>query len=277
MRQIVGLCVVVFLLSVRVFAQAPDDESALTPDTLRASFVDGFNTFLREEANYPALAVNPALNEVAQAIAEQIGCTSESVNLDIQDRVAALGYQVFPGDDKPRTTRLPLLPIVNLDPIAEVTDFYAADIYGTNIAQASRFYREIGVGAFPCIANAGTNAVGSNQQYALFVILGVQPNVIPVVIGNGLPTITVPDVPAMVEISIHQEDSRPRPEIFGRIDSMRLSNQAIDANTPTLLYDSIVEWTVTDCGQNTIYYELTDTQGMILRGETSVNIQCSEE
>jgi hypothetical protein len=238
-------------------------------------FVTHFNRILREQLGTRALARNDILDGVAQKIADQVGCSNAPVEFDIVREVLSAGYKAYPGDTTARTTRIPLLPIVNFRPIEEMAQFYTVDIFET-INQDGRYYREIGVGITPCNVNLGDEAVGSTQQYALFVILGSQPDVIPVVIENGSKQLTVDGVPVTVNLSIHQENSRQREGIFGRTVTMRLSNTPLDSSVEAIPYESTLTWELSTCGANTVYYELTDKNTLKVTGETSVEVVCPE-
>lgn len=281
-NKFISLLTVLFLLAVAftpVFGQ-DDTEEELDAEELKETYLAEFNRVLLEEIetqSLPPLALQPSpiLEELAQQISDEIGCSDDAITFDIQRDILELGYEAYEGDTVARTTRVPLLPIVNLRPIVEMATFFTQDIWGTNIANVR--YREIGIGVTPCIVEDGANAVGSTQQYALFVILGVQPNVVPVVIQYGLDEIEVDDVPVTVTLSVHEESSRPLGDIFGRAESMRLSSEPLTDDVEAQDYVPLVEWELTECGTNTVFYELTDREGMTLEGETSVEVVCSDE
>jgi hypothetical protein len=268
------VCLFMFcLLANPVQAQ---DRAAPDGEAMEERFLGEFNRIMRQEIGARALARNPILDEVAQEIADLLGCTDDRVEFDIQHEVAQRGYGVFPGDDRPRTTRVPLLPAVNFRPIEEMAQFYTEDIFENNINKPGRFYREIGVGVSPCIVvdEADPDLIGSTQQYGLFVILGSQPDVIPVVIENGTSSLSATEAPLTVNLSIHQENSRQQVGIFGRGDRLRLSNAPLTEDDDLENYQAGMEWEFEDCGANTLYYELTDTEGLTLEGEVSVEVLC---
>jgi hypothetical protein len=252
-----------------------EETAPLDAEAMEEAFVTTFNRILREEVGTRALARNAILDEVAQKITDAVGCSDQRVEFDIVREVLEAGYQAYPGDTTARTTRIPLLPIVNFRPIEEMAQFYTVDIFET-INQDGRYYREIGVGITLCTVNLGDEAMGSTQQYALFVILGSQPDVIPVVIENDGKQLTVDGVPVTVNLSIHQENSRQREGIFGRTVTMRLSEAPLDESVQAIPYSSTLEWEFKECGANTVYYELTDANGLTVTGETSVEVVCSE-
>jgi hypothetical protein len=272
-----GVLLVIALLLALTPAFGQDEaEEARTPEEMADAFTVEFNRVLREQFDTRALARSDILDGVATEIAEQVGCTNNRIDFDIQLEAELGGYRVYPGDNEARTTRIPLIPAVNIRPIEDMASLYAAGIFENNINQPSRFYREIGVGVSPCIAVQGPDAIGSTEQYGLFIVLGSQPDVIPVVIENGGSTIEVDAVPARVELSIHSENSRQREDIFGSTASVRLSNSPIDDDTPSSLYTPAVLWALEECGENTVYYELTDEAGLIIEGSTSVDIVCGD-
>lgn len=262
------------MVGLSTFAQEPEPER--DAETLRQVYYEEFNRVLREQYGTRALGRSPILDGIAQVLAESISCTEDPAEFDIPVMARAADYGLYEGDTAVRVTRYPLLPIVNMRSVEDMARFFTGAIFEENINQAGRFYREIGVGLQPCIAVETSGAVGSTPQYALFVILGAQPDVIPVVIENGEKELIAESLPLEVEISVHQENSRQLPGIFGRGVSLRLANEPITASTPSLAYQSAVTWQFDTCGENTLYYELTDAEGLSLEGSTSVELICPE-
>lgn len=278
MKSLGALLIVVLLMTALtpVMGQDEAEEEPLTAEEMADAFTIEFNRILREEFDARALARNELLDSVALRIAEQVGCTNERIDFDIQDEAEAAGYRLYPGDTEARTTRIPLIPAVNVRPIEEMATFYSAGIFENNINQPSRYYREIGVGVSPCTATQGPDAVGTTQQYGLFIVLGSQPDLIPVVIENDGSTLEVDSVPVTVELSVHSENSRQREGIFGTTDTVRLSNSPIEDDTPSQPYATTISWELEECGENTVYYELTDTEGLSVEGVASVEVVCGE-
>jgi hypothetical protein len=257
-------------LAMPAFAQ---DEGEMDAEALANDFLAAFNNILVEDYEARALARNEVLDGVAQELANQIGCNDERVEFDIQQSVKDAGYAAYPGENFPRTTRIPLVPAVNVRPVEEVAQFYAPDIFESNINQAGRFYREIGIGIVPCIAEEGADAVGTTQQYALFIILGSQPDVIPVVASDGSGVVEG-SAPTSVSVSIHQESTRQLPGIFGRGASIRVSPDALDDSVEAIAYGSPIEVELSECGVNDFFYELTDTNDMVIEGSFEVELVC---
>jgi hypothetical protein len=277
MKPLGALLVVILLMLALTPAMGQDDaEEPLDATEMADAFTVEFNRVLRQEFETRALARNDLLDSVALQVAEQVGCTNDRIDFDIQLEAELAGYRLYPGDNETRTTRIPLIPAVNVRPIVEMANLYSAGIFENNINQPSRYYREIGVGVSPCTAIQGPDAVGTTQQYGLFIVLGSQPDVIPVVIESGGLTLGAESVPVTVELSVHQENSRQREEIFGTTESIRLSNTEIDDDTPSQPYAPVVAWDLEECGMNTVYYELTDTEGLMVEGSTSVEVICGE-
>jgi hypothetical protein len=272
-KLMLGVVLVMVVALPFTFAQE-EETTEFDAEAAKETFYVEFNRVLREEIETRALAHSAILDEVAQTIADEIGCTEDRVDFDIKFAVADLGYEMYPGDNEVRTTRIPLLPIVNERPIEEMATFYTGDIFESNINQAGRFYREIGIGVAPCIVDLGPDSVGSTQQYTLFVILGSQPNVIPLVIENGASQITAETTPVPVTLSIHQENSRQRPGIFGRAETMRLSSTPLDDSVEAVRYEDTVAWELADCGENSVFYELTDAEGLTVEGSATVEVVC---
>lgn len=243
----------------------------------REAFLVTFNTILRTEFNSRPLAPNPILDEIAQEIAALVGCTNERVEFDIQREALRLGYEPYPDATTiARTTRVPLLPAVNTRSVEEMARIYTSDIFQNNINLSGRFYREIGIGVSPCIVATDAEVIGTTTQYGLFVILGAQPNVIPLVIENGARQLEASELPLRVTLAIHQENSRQLDGLFGIVSRMRLSNAPLTAGVLNRSYEPYVTWSLESCGENTVYYELTDTVGLQVTGETSVEVICEE-
>lgn len=256
---------VLLLLASSISAQEPSSED------IADYFFQEFNRIIRDEYEGVPLARSEILEAVAQKIAENIGCREDTIEFDIQGDAFDLGYKPYPTyGDVPRTTRVPLVPVVNSRPIESVTENYTNIIYNSNILGQGLFYREIGVGVSVCQNTR-------SPQYSLFVVLGSQPDVIPVVIENGALELEVDSVPVTVNLSIHEEKSRRSPGIFGVAMSMRFSTSPLDERVPVQDYQPHIEFELTKCGENTIYYELTDTEGVVVTGETSVELVCANE
>lgn len=250
-----------------IYGQQPDE---LDAEAMETFFAQELNRIIREQFNSPALARSETLDIVAQRIAENIGCREDTVRFDIPGDAVAQGYTPYPGYGVGRTTRVPLVPVVNNRPLDSLMRNYANVIFNSNINQAGLHYREIGVGISLC-QNTRT------PQYSLFVVLGAQPDIIPVVIENGTPTLQVESVPVTVNLSIHEENSRRAPGIFGKAASVRLSTQPLDERITAQDYAEQIPFELTECGVNTVYYELTDTEGVVVTGETSVELICGDD
>jgi|GEM_PF-5597890 len=273
----VFLSLLVLNLTLTAGAQVDNNIDGLDPDAMAEDFVQILNEYLVENEGYPALARNTILDDVALSIAESVGCTDAVIELNVQERTLEAGYAVFEGDALPRVTRNPLASIVNQSPIESVAELAVSQIYGNAIAQPGQFYREIGVGVFPCVVNEGDNAIGSNQQYALFVILGSQPNVLPVVIASGNPALDVEEAPIELTISFHEEDTRPRPDNFGQGDTLKLDDEPLTDETLEQDFESFVSWEFESCGTHTLYYEIADKNGNTLSGDVSIELVCDSE
>ncbi len=257
------LLLVCMLLLWPLLASAQTDAD----DEAREAFVVAFNTLLREEYEALPLARNEALDDLAQDIAAEVGCSDERIDFDLPEDAAERGYAPYPEETRARTTAFPLLPIVNQRPIEDMVAPYGPFIYENNINQTGRFYREIGVGVLACERPPET--------YALFVILGAQPDVIPVVIENGAGQLTVQSAPHEVTLSIHQENSRPLAGIFGSTERLRLSDEPLTESDFERNYRPTFAWTLEECGPNTVYYELIDSDELRVMGETTVELVCA--
>lgn len=263
-KAVLGIWVIFLVAGWSLPVQAQND-----PEEMKVFFVAEFNRILREDFNALPLAHNPILEDVAQDIADEIGCRDDEVQFDIQGDVTRLGYKSYPGFSIGRTTRVPLVTIVNNRPLDTLMRNYTNIIFTSNINRSGLFYREIGVGVSIC-QNTRT------PQYSLFVVLGAQPDVIPVVIENGAPTLEADSAPVTVTLSVHEENSRRAPGIFGKASTMRFSTLPLDERIPVLDYAPSAEIELTACGTNTVFYELIDTEGVTVTGETSVEVICAE-
>ncbi|HLA44686.1 MAG TPA: SH3 domain-containing protein, partial [Aggregatilineales bacterium] len=131
-------------------------------------------------------------------------------------------------------------------------------------------YREMGIGIQPCQTGAG-----ARQQYAVFMLLGSQPNVLPVVINSGEAEITAPELPLTVQLSIHDEKThlpQADEDYFGTAESMRIANHPPDDSVESRAYEPMITWELDFCGENTVYVELTDTAGHTIETTASVNL-----
>lgn len=248
----------------RLNAQSDKDNEI---EALGEEFFVAFNDVLRTEIGengVRALARNEALDTVAQRLADEAKCGTRWSGV-IPNMARDAGYGVYL-DGASRTTTGALFTISSPIPPAERARDVAEDVWETNIDPYH--YREMGVGVVPCTVGAG-----GTQQYAIFVILGSQPDVIPVVIENGATELETFAPPYRVQLSIHEENTRrpPNAEYFGKAEFMKINDGEVSAFQPRLY------WMLEECGLNTITVELTDTRGNTVVSAAEVMLKCLSE
>ncbi len=138
------------------------------------------------------LGRDATLDDVAQTIADELSATGEYVSLP---RILAdqLGYPRWP-DGGQRV----ISEAVNLIGIETPAEFAATWREPLTEILLNTFYREIGVGVATRIA-----VEGGTEQNVYVVILGAQPNVLPVIINDGAPTV----YNQQIELYIQNEQS----------------------------------------------------------------------
>lgn len=252
-----------FSIFLRPFpSQAQDPSLEATEEQLYIAI----NQMLIDNGLRP-LARNAILDSVAQTIASEVSANGEFNSLP--DRLAdQQGYLRW----SDRTQRVAGDPYVyiGVDPLDVVVTNDA--FFGSRMQEtvSSGNYREIGIAAGTRIA-----AAGGTEQSVFVVIFGAQPNTIPLIIGNGAPTVYSREV----SLYVHNEFSWQREtdgDTVVRIDTVRFANSEEELDSASSYswddLNSGVPWQLTDgFGAKTVWVELIEEDtGIILRSSTTV-------
>jgi hypothetical protein len=238
---------------------AQDDPSA-TADDLTIQL----NRRLIENGMRP-LARNETLDMIAQTIADELGATGAYTSLP---RVLAdqMDYARWP-DGGQRVINQAFNVITPESPHFFI-DMVTGDLI--NVLQ-STFYREVGVGISTRVA-----VDGGTEQNVYTIVMGAQPNILPVIVNAGSPTVYVRDINLYIhnELSLaYQTDGN----VIVRAREIRIANsegdldgaewQTWDPNNDTLA----IPWTLTqEYGNKTVWVEFMDDTGFTLRSSTTV-------
>jgi hypothetical protein len=148
-------------------------------------------------------------------------------------------------------------------------DMVVGDLVGV---LQSTFYREVGIGISTRVV-----VEGGTEQNVYTIVMGAQPNVLPIIVNAGSPTVYVRDV----NLYIHNELSlayQTDENVIVRAREIRIANsedeldtaewQTWDPNELTLA----TPWTLTqEYGDKTIWVEFMDDTGFMLRSSTTVS------
>jgi hypothetical protein len=209
------------------------------------------------------LGRNETLDQIAQVFADELGETGTytSVTNVLADE---FGYPRWP-DEGQRIINEPYNGI-GIESAAESADFWVEAIAET--LQES-FYREIGIGVSNRVA-----AAGGTVQTTYAIVLGAQPNVMPIVIGDGADTVYNPEV----ELYIHNEFTLSyfiNDEVLQRATEIRFaSSEAELADATWQLYDDLnyaVPWQLSDSfAVQEVWVELRDAKGFSVTSVATV-------
>lgn len=205
------------------------------------------------------------LDNVAQVIAEELGTTGTytSVPPVLAD---SLGYPRWP-DNGQRVISLPYNGIGIQTP-AEAADYWIEAIAET--LEESDF-REIGIGAANYVAGAG-----GTLQTAYVIVLGAQPNVIPVVINDGAARVYSSEV----ELYVHNEltlSYETDATTMQRANEVRFADSEAELEQATWqLWDDLnyaVPWQLTEgLGPKEVWVELRDAKGLSVKSVAIVEL-----
>ncbi len=251
MKNLLKLIVLVSLLLVVLPSYAQTDMDDMAAQT----YVEA-NRALIDQGLRP-LGRSEILDQVAQEIADELSATGTYASLP---RVLAdtYGYPRWP-DNGQRV----LSDAINLIGVETPTEF-AAIMQPELVDVISRsFYREMGVGYATRVA-----VEGGTEQNVYVLVLGAQPNVLPVVIGDGADVVYTRDV----EVHIHNELSlayQTDDDIIQRADNVRIANSEADLETARWFSWDVnnfaVPWTLTeDYGEKEVWAEFEDEKGVIV-------------
>ncbi|MCI0711684.1 MAG: hypothetical protein L0154_16125 [Chloroflexi bacterium] len=253
-KSILITAILLLTVIIPVHAQdGPDD-----PD----EFYVLLNQGLISEGQHP-LARSEILNEIAQTIANEVVDNGASTSFP-RELARALDYPLWP-DNSQRVISTPYVRIGILSP-QEVANLWDGPI-SANVALDG--FREVGI--------ATTSYVpvrGGNPQDVYVVVLGAQPNVIPLIINDGADVVTEQDV----ELYIHNEESldyETDEDVVQRIVTVKIANSEAElADAEPLLWEDTnfgVPWELTDeFGEKSVWVELEDRKGAAVRYEATV-------
>ncbi len=208
---------------------------------------------------------NETLDAVAQVIADELGAAGAygSVPPVLADN---LGYPRWP-DNGQRVISVPYNGIGIQTP-AEAADYWVEAIAET---VAESYFREIGIGVSNYVAQAG-----GTVQTAYAIVLGAQPNVIPVVVNDGAAKVYSQEVELFVhnELTLSYETDAT---VLQRADEVRFANSEAELETATWqIWDdlnSAVPWQLTDgFGAKEVWVELRDAKGVTVKSVANVEL-----
>lgn len=171
-------------------------------DRWRDQYIRTLNEYIVQQGGVP-LVQNESLEDIAQELALNVQCGSGFWTGNIPLIAADRGYERYPSTTYfgAHTNEAPdnfeLLQRTNgPDDIATAANAMAAAIYA-EVQQ--RGYREIGIGLEWC-----------DGRFLVFIILGAQPSVVPIIVNNGSSSISAQGQPMVsIPIYIHNENARP--------------------------------------------------------------------
>lgn len=240
------------------FAQDDTDEEGPTSDDVYVAI----NQMLIEQEARP-LGRSALLDEVAQQIADELSNTGTFVTVP---SVAAdeVDYPRWP-DNGQRVIN----QAINYIGLATPAEF--ADIWTEELPDILRttYYREIGIGVSTYQA-----VRGGTIQNVYVIVLGAQPNVLPLVINDGADTVYSRDV----ELYIHNELSlayETDPDVIQQGFTIRIANSEADLDTAPALdwldNNYAVPWQLTDeFGPKEVWVEFEDEKGFTVRSVAEV-------
>lgn len=212
------------------------------------------------------LARNETLDMIAQTIADELGATGAYTSLP-RSLADELGYPRWP-DGGQRVINQAFNVITPESPEFFV-DMVVGDIVDVLV---STFYREVGVGVSTRVA-----VEGGTEQNVYTIVMGAQPNVLPVIVNAGAPTVYVRDV----DLYIHNELSlayQTADDVIVRARELRIANSEAEldaAEWQTFEPGSelvATPWTLTqEYGEKTVWVEFMDDTGFTIRSSTTVN------
>lgn len=245
--------ILVFTVSSSVMAQ--DDAEATGPTT--DDVYVAINQMLIEQEARP-LGRSELLDEVAQSTADELSNTGTFVTVPT---VAAdeVGYPRWP--DNGQRVINQAINYIGVGSPEEFAEIWEEDL--PEILQTT-FYREIGIGVSTYQA-----VEGGTIQNVYVIVLGAQPNVLPVIINDGDATVYQRDV----ELYIHNELSlayETDADVIQQAFDIRIANSEEELDSaPTIDWlenNYAVPWQLTDeFGPKTVWVEFTDDKGFSIR------------
>ncbi len=243
--------------SSRIWAQDDESETPTAEDVYIA-----VNQMLIAQEVRP-LGRNELLDEIAQQIADELSETGTFITVP---RVAAdeVGYPRWP-DNSQRVINQ-AINYIGLGTPEEFAAIWEEEL--PDILQLT-YYREIGVGVSTYQA-----VRGGNIQNVYVLVLGAQPNVLPVIINDGSKTVYERDV----ELYIHNELSlayETEPDVIQQAVTIRIANSEEELeDAPALDWQKnnfAVAWQLTEeYGPKTVWVEFEDEKGFTVRSVAEV-------
>ncbi len=255
-RWLTLLLMVTALLSGYMIPLANAQDAGMSEMTLADEFYVELNNGLITEGALP-LGRSAELDQTAQVIADELGEAGaySSVPPVLADE---FGYPRWP-DNSQRVISEPYQFIGTETPF-EVATFLKASI--ATVVKRD-FYREVGIATAEYVA-----VPGGTVQDVYVVVLGAQPNVLPLVIDDGASTIYEADV----ELYIHGENSlayETEADVLQRIINVRYADTEADlANAEWLPFEEnsyAVPWSFSgDFGEKEVWAEVEDEKGLTM-------------
>lgn len=267
MAKLSRILLILFVITVMIgtsakISRAQDDGNADTLTRYAEELYVNINQGLIALEERP-LQRNETLDAIAQVIADELEATGSytSVPPVLADD---LGYPRWP-DNGQRVISLPYNGIGIQTP-AEAADYWVEAIAET---LADSKFREIGIGVANYVAQAG-----GTVQTAYAIVLGAQPNVIPVVVNDGAAKVYSQEV----ELYVHNEltlSYETDATVLQRANEVRFANSEAELEQATWqLWDdlnSAVPWQLTDgFGAKEVWVELRDTKGVTVKSVANV-------
>ena len=267
-RWLILLMMVTALLSGTMIPLANAQDTGMSEMTLADEFYVELNNGLITEGALP-LGRSAELDQVAQVIADELGesGTYSSVPPVLADE---FGYPRW-SDNSQRVISEPY------QFIGTETPFEVATFLKSSIATVIKrdFFREVGIATGEYVA-----VPGGTIQNVYVAVVGAQPNVLPLIIGDGASMVYTADV----ELYIHGETSlayETDDETLQRILNVRFADTQSDlADADWLNFDEnsyAVPWTLSgEFGAKEIWAEVQDEKGLTMHFAATVDYQDAE-
>jgi hypothetical protein len=206
---------------------------------------------------------DPILDQVAQTIADEYGTTG-SIHSAPRDLAIDLGYPVW-ADNSQRVLSSAFV-MSDVKPPSAIALQWKGQI-GELVRKGE--YREIGIGIADYVAGSGGTA-----QTVYVIVMGSQPNVLPVIINAGEDTVYEQEV----LLYLHNERSlsfQTDDETVQAIATVKIANSEDElADADELAYadnNFAIPWELTeDFGEKSVWVEFTDAKGATTRYEATV-------
>ncbi|NDJ85504.1 MAG: hypothetical protein GYB66_06430, partial [Chloroflexi bacterium] len=257
--------IAISLLTIAFFPtpiSAQDDPTGESQPELAQETYQEINQGLIEQ-NLRPLGRNATLDEIAETIANELSATGQYTSVP-RALAGDLGYPTWP--DGGQRVINQAINHIGIETPAEFTEIWLPEI--VDILE-STFYREIGVAVTTRVA-----VEGGTIQYVYVVVMGAQPNGIPLVINDGAETV----YSRKVNLYIHNEFSlayETDADTMQRANEVRISNREDEIeDAEWMSWDDNnfeVDWQLSEgYGEKTVWVELQDEKGVIVRSHADV-------